>query len=155
MGMKNIWRNMMERPTTSHHSACAGSIRGLLRYLYLLLWGLQMKTNGFEYNWHVTLWPGCLGHWGLGTGPTIQYLLPQIKMTQHPISIFILLDFLRPLWSFGTLEKLPIMLQTHFSILMASSIWWKDEVVIILWYFDLWWMEPEIERWLRVSRLEL
>ena len=68
---------------------------------------------------------------------------------------FILLDFLRPLWSFGTLEKLPIMLQTHFSILMASSIWWKDEVVIILWYFDLWWMDPEIERWLRVSVLVL
>ena len=53
---------------THHHSPCAVSIRGLLRYLYLLLWGLQMKTNGFEYNWHVTLWPGCLGHWGLGTG---------------------------------------------------------------------------------------
>ena len=85
MGMKNIWRNMMERPTTTRPvlfpsvgcwDICICCCEGYrwrqmgLNIIDMLLCGRAVSDTG--------AWE---------RGPTIQYLLPQIKMTQHPISI--------------------------------------------------------------------
>ena len=67
---------------------------------------------------------------------------------------FVLLDILRHwCWNLDTWKAsnhggTGLFLHSHGLPELRSSIWWKDEEVIILWYFDLWWMGPEIERWL-------
>ena len=118
---------------------------------YICLWGLQMKTNDSGYNWHVTLEARSPRPWPCE--PTDRYFKWE---SRRPFSIsrFIFIRFSQTPASgvkFGTLEKLLIMavsfLHSHGPAL-RSSIWWKDEEVIILWYFDLWWMGPEIEKWL-------
>ena len=86
-------------------SICLSLVR-----IYICCGELQMKTNGLEYNWHVTLLdaflPALPPPWSRGPQPgklrrtwrRLKYLLRQIKMKNIQFQFyFILLDFLRPL----------------------------------------------------------
>ena len=125
---------------------------------YICLSGLQMKTNDSEYNWHVTL-EARRGSWEQTDGWSHKDGCSSVVTTLMRMKTsfnfnFVLLDFLRHwCWNLDTWKAsnhggTGLFLHSHGPPELRSSIWWKDEEVIILWYFDLWWMGPEIERWL-------